>query len=485
MTSTTSEDQEPSILIIGAGTFGTSTAYHLSQTYKDPSRITLLDRWSPTSPLAEKTAAAVDTNRIIRTDYASHLYCDLANSALHFWFWSIAVQGHFKKTGWSVLERRTTAESGGDGFANAVRKTFVERGGDYTEDVTCEDLQRHHPILNGLDTREFPKGYSNPEAGWCDAERATTRLTKSALEAGVQRATGTVAELVFSEKEARVTGVKLTSGETLHADKVLLATGAWTSALLSPLEDALKIPEEKCIERQITAVGRVSAYFTLPEAEVQTLIDSKMPVLVLEGLADVIPPSQPNRTVKINDLRNEVVHTVSLPSGRRISAPPSGKQEAVSRKLRARSEAVVREALPVWSRGRTPQRWRLCYDAVTPTEDWLVCAHPDVRLGNLFVATGGSFHSYKYVFSLVLPSPLPLSMKNIPMLISSRFLPVAGKYITNVLFGLSNGPEKDAAWSWKPAHALTEKAGKEFGNTVRDPGSRVAWEDVAEKSSRL
>lgn len=79
------QPREPTVLIIGAGTFGTSTAFHLANTYKDASRVTVVDR--STSP--PKPAASIDVNRIIRTDYPSKLYCDLANEAIHSWFWSL------------------------------------------------------------------------------------------------------------------------------------------------------------------------------------------------------------------------------------------------------------------------------------------------------------------------------------------------------------------------------------------------------------
>lgn len=86
---------EPSILIVGGGTFGTSTAYHLAQKYKDRSRVTVVDR----APSPPKPAAAIDINRVIRTDYPSTLYCDLAYEAIHSWFWSLELGHHFKKTG--------------------------------------------------------------------------------------------------------------------------------------------------------------------------------------------------------------------------------------------------------------------------------------------------------------------------------------------------------------------------------------------------
>lgn len=93
---------EPTVLIIGAGTFGTSTAYHLAQTYRDPSRVTIIDRES--SPPAK--AAAIDINRIIRADYPSTLYCNLANEAIHTWFWSNELGPCFHKVGWLRLNEQ-------------------------------------------------------------------------------------------------------------------------------------------------------------------------------------------------------------------------------------------------------------------------------------------------------------------------------------------------------------------------------------------
>jgi sarcosine oxidase/L-pipecolate oxidase len=381
-------DEEPTVLIIGAGTFGASTAYHLSKTYRNPSRVTLIDRWDTTSPLQNKQAAAIDTNRIIRTDYESHLYCNLANEAIHFWFWSIAVQGHFHKTGWTVLDKKD------GGFGKAVKKTFVERGGDYTRDVAPEELVKYE-VLRGLRSADLGKGYFNPEAGWCDAERATTSFTKVALELGVKRVTGEVQELLLHADQSRLAGVKLRDGQVLKADKIVLAAGAWTSALLSPIEDALKMGAQDRIERQITAVGRLSAYYTLNETDTQRMIDSKLPVVVIGGEVDIIPPSQPNRTLKINDLKTEIVNTITTSSGHRITMPSQRNQNEVPEKLRRESSHVMQSSMPEWTKERMPDRWRICYDAVTPTEDWLMCQHPHPQLENLYLSAGGSFHSYK------------------------------------------------------------------------------------------
>jgi sarcosine oxidase/L-pipecolate oxidase len=403
---------EPRTLILGAGTFGTSLAAHLSKHYQDPSLITLLDRWNPDddknapSPTdnddndvgapqlhAHAHAAAVDINRIIRTDYSSPLYASLAREAAHFWFWGVAVQGHFHKTGWVVLEDGEE----GEGFGASVQKAGAESG-QYAakgSTVSAASVVSKNAVLAGIDASRFRSAYANPEAGWVDSARATAAFLRTAQSRGVQRATGDVVELLLDEQKRGLRGVRTRDGRVFEAERVVLAAGAWTSALLSPVEDALRIREADRVERQLTAVGRVSAYYPLSARETADMVAAADPVVVVGDAVDIIPPYYSNRTLKLNDLRTEFTHHLTTPSGSQITAPSPCPQHSVPRKLRAHSERVLRAALPAWTEARRPARWRICWDAVTPTEDWLMCRHPDARLANLYIAAGGSFHSYK------------------------------------------------------------------------------------------
>ncbi|KAG7131629.1 L-saccharopine oxidase like protein [Verticillium longisporum] len=64
----------------------------------------------------------------------------------------------------------------------------------------------------------------------------------------------------------------------------------------------------------------------------------------------------------------------------------------------------------------------MCWDATTKSHDFLITPHP--HCANLFVATGGSFHGWK-------------------------FLPVIGEYIVDMLFGRL-APEYADRWAWDP-----------------------------------
>ncbi|KAF9872791.1 sarcosine oxidase [Colletotrichum karsti] len=382
---------EPTVLIVGAGTFGTSAAYHLAKTYNDPSRVTVVDRWDPSSR-EPKTAAAIDVNRIIRTDYVNPLYCNLANEAIHPWFWDVDLGHFFHKSGWVVLDEK------GNDFSRNVRRTFQQRGSDYTKDVDVQSLGKRWEALDGIQTKDLGDAYFNPEAGWCDAASATARFMSVAERKGVKRVTAEIKELEFDRSQRRVVGLRTADGQILKADKIVLASGAWTSKLLTPIEDALRLAEEQRIERQIRAVGRLSAYYTLSPHETSRMCEADVPILVYGDRGILTPPSQENRTLKINDLRTEFVNTVNTASGRAISVPSTRNQHDVPEKLKLEMEDLLRAMIPAIASTRKPDRWRVCWDAVTPTGDWLLCRHPYPQLENVHIAVGGNFSSYKSVF---------------------------------------------------------------------------------------
>lgn len=380
---------EPTILIIGAGTFGTSTAYHLAQTYSDPSKVTIIDRNASPPELA----AAIDINRIIRTDYASPLYCGLANEALHSWTWSLELQRFFHKTGWLVL-----GEEGGKA-SEGVRKVFRERGFDQTVDVGIDEIGERWSGLKGTDVSGLKDAYFNPEAGWVEAAGATRSFMEAAERKGVGRVVGEVAELIWSDKRKGLEGVRLANGQKLTADKIVLAAGAWTSSLLSPIEDKLAIAEQDRIECQAQATAVVSAYFKLSPEETRLLAQPKnLPIVVYGKQGEVIPPSESQNLLKYNLSAFMIINTAAIEEGRTISVPttPKRSQYDVPAQIKREMETVLTsKLLPECVQNKEPEYWRICWDACTPTEDLLMCRHPHEALKNLYVAVGGTFSGYK------------------------------------------------------------------------------------------
>ena len=287
-------------------------------------------------------------------------------------------------------------EENGSNLKNRIKETFESRGSTQFQDLPLQKIQERFPSLEGTSNEGFQSAYFNPEAGWCDAAQATHSFMLAAEKRGVRRETGKVTELIWDRSANKITGARTLDGRTFQAEKVILAAGPWTSQILSPTEDELSLPFEKRIECQIQATGLVAAYYRVSDTEVAKLNNFQMPVVVYGGLGEIIPPSAENKLMKYANSRSGIINTVTLSSGAKISIPADQYNIPECLKKETR-EMIAERVLPAFARGKEPDYWRICWDAQSPTEDFLICAHPDPRLKNLYLATGGSFHSYKYV----------------------------------------------------------------------------------------
>lgn len=402
-------ESECDFLIVGSGIFGASTAYHLSYTIQDASRITVVDRAQVSSP----QAASSDLNKIVRADYSKKFYMDLAFEAMEAWSeWSF-LRSFYHRSGWVMLDER------GSDLASRIRRNFREAGrSDPSKDISLDEVKTYwNGVLQDIDTSDFETAYTNPSAGWADASWAVEAMMKEAISKGVRYEVGEVIGLMANRESLQ--GIQTSDGRIFRGKKILLATGAWTPWLMASFEKDLKIEAENSIRKQIFAAGICTAAFKLSELEAKYY--SQMPVLIYGEKGEVIPPNREHllKFTNANTFTNFQIH----PTGETISVPRKNQAE-VPLKLKQQSIELVRKRIPkILGDDREPE-WRLCWDVVSPDQSQLICQHPDPRLPNLYFATAGSFHSWK-------------------------FLPVIGKYVVNVLQGKSNGKEKDEEWKWK------------------------------------
>ncbi|KAI9716822.1 MAG: hypothetical protein M1812_005162 [Candelaria pacifica] len=465
------------ILIIGAGIFGTSTAYHLSLSSCSKT-ITILDR----APCPSKKAASTDINKIVRADYTDAFHMRLAYETVDAWrSWGIfdslpdegfrnseeeeeeegkegkgrereeegrekdkdkdennKKKGLYHRSGWIMLDEK------GSNLATQIRKNFKNSNReDETRDLNWNEIKTGFGnMFSKLDTSGFENAYWNPGAGWADAGDAVRVIMNEAVKRGVRYVVGEVEEILLMDEEDMkeeggkgcVKGVKTIDGRIFTADKILLATGAWTSSLMSGLEDRLGFKEEFRIERQIRAVSVCVAHFRLREEEMGRYRD--MPVLVYGDYGEILPPTH-TRLLKVN-FSAHITNTISTPTTNHlITLPPPQSQNVVPDSLKKETLNFVKRALPdLLNGGREVEYWRLCWDSVSPTQNPLLTRHPSTKLKNLYFAIGGSFHSWK-------------------------FLPIIGRYVMNVLEGRSNGEEMDGRWGWK--EGVGERWGWEDG----------------------
>lgn len=398
------------LLIIGSGIFGTSTAYHLAQDYPHPSKILILDR----APCPCPQAASSDINKIIRADYSKPFYMNLAYEAIEMWSEDDAYKPFYHQTGWVMLDEKDSD------LSTRIRANFKASGRpDPSEDIAISDVKsRWDGVLAGIDTGNFDKAYTNKIAGWADASAAVEAMMKYAISKGLKFEAGEVESLTKINGYIQASTL---DGNTYTAQKVLLATGAWTSWLMSSMEAQIGISDDMSIRSQMSAAGVCVAAFRLDEDEAKHY--ARMPVLIYGSHGEVMPPNK-DRLFKFTN-SHTFLNTKQHPITGQMISVPDLEQDVVPLRLRKESLEIIGKRIPaLLENGRQPDVWRLCWDAVSPDQNQLICQHPDSRLSNLYFATAGSFHSWK-------------------------FLPNIGRYVVNVLNGISNGAERDAAWGWK------------------------------------
>ena len=211
---------DPTFIIIGAGMFGASTAYHLAKAIPSAA-ITLIDRSAFPCPLA----ASYDYNKIVRADYGDKSYMSLALESLKEWRTDPLYKQFFHESGMVNIE--------GTGLGRRMIHNFKDLGvNSKAEVIEPSELRRRYPLFWDADYKEAKDCYVNPEAGWAEAASALKAIIAEAVRYGVKYVEGNVSALLFS-REDDCTGVELVDGRTYEAGKVVLATGANTARLLA------------------------------------------------------------------------------------------------------------------------------------------------------------------------------------------------------------------------------------------------------------
>ncbi|EFQ33567.1 FAD dependent oxidoreductase [Colletotrichum graminicola] len=452
------EPAPSSILIIGSGVFGLTTAYELAQRPRYASTtITVLDR-SPV-PGPSQDAASVDSSRIIRADYADPAYARLAAEAQIEWRKTehpsdLGAEGRYSQSGLCLVADPTpmaasayassapspspprTVNTNGQAKLKAKKTSLEYVRESYSNVVSLagadgdriiRELPTPTAIKDFLGTPIAPGtwGYINPLAGWADAGAAMSYLAAKVQALGrVNFVSGTATHLNYGPDRRTVTGATLDNGVILSADLVVVAAGAWTGQLID-------------LSGQAIATGQAVGYIDITPSELEVL--RKMPVTLnfSTGLF-MIPPAG----LQLKVARHAFGYLNPTPIPHPSPSAPSSARSTVSLpathltdprlKFPKEGEAALREAVrtivPIPAIHNRPfAQTRLCWYTDTQSGDFLVCHHPEAK--NLFVATGGSGHGFK-------------------------FLPVLGREIVNVLE--RRGDEVfTEKWRWRETKSKT------------------------------
>ncbi|KAI9717267.1 MAG: hypothetical protein M1812_004794 [Candelaria pacifica] len=393
------------ILIVGSGAFGLSTALALSKRPQYArSKIILLDRL----PFPAPDSSSIDTSRIIRADYASAAYASLATQAQELWRGEWGAEGRYCESGLVLTADQENVDyvRASLGNVRGLARDAQDRGG-VEELKTAEDIEKEV----GTGGCSGTWGYINRRSGWADAEAAMRYARKKVEEHGkVEFRTGEVQRLL--RKGNNIEGVEMIGGGIISANLVILATGAWTAKLID-------------LRGRAEATGQVLAYMDLTQQEQERL--AKIPVLLnfSTGLF-VIPPKE--RILKIARHAYGYSNPTRIPHPERagtwidVSLPSTQVDEPrqwIPREGEEACRRAVRDMVP--SLGDRPfTSARVCWYTDTPEGNFIITYHPGYN--GLFLAIGGSGHGFK-------------------------FLPVIGEKILDAVEG--NTPDEfRTEWAW-------------------------------------
>ncbi|KAK7428222.1 hypothetical protein QQZ08_005288 [Neonectria magnoliae] len=403
-----------SYLIVGAGVFGVSTAYHLIKKYPDAS-VTLVDR--DAFDADSRVAASWDWNKVVRADYDDIVYCELALEAQDIFKSDPLWKPYFHETGVYWMCRSEYAQDVVDNYKKLGRKA------DVSAVPVAEARKMYGGLFEDADYSGVKEVLINKTSGWAAAGDCLRAVTRQAIELGVKYVTADIATLQFDDA-GRCSGVKTRSGEVLSASHVVLCTGAFTPTLLE-LSAASSGKTDLRAGPRILAGGITTGMTQLDDESYERFAD--MPV----GFQGYTPETGPFigslPPTKDKELKwwGQTIfkNTREVLPGRFISMPPP-EPDYAQWKVSGRLKEDIRHANHVFY-GRKGAHWklekhRICWDAFTTSSDFIISPHSASE--GLYLATCGSFHGYK-------------------------FFPVLGKYVLQMLEGSLSASLTDK-WAW-------------------------------------
>lgn len=340
------------VVIAGGGIFGLTTAIALRNAGHT---VALFDRSPIPSPLAEST----DISKVVRMDYGSDTdYFELAEQAIRGWLhwneqWNIPL---YHPTGVTFLTRQPMkpGEFEHDSFVTQSMHGYP------LERLDEHQIVRRFPAFG---QGEFIDGYFNPNGGWVEAASVVSQLAREA--AGVMIETGTVVRIVDDGVFVRRSTL---APAHVRADLVVVCAGSWAVQLVPALASSIR------------AIGH--PVFHLRPDDPERFCSPQFPVFG----ADIARtgyygfPANADGIVKIAN------HGKGIPVNHDADRLTTEAQEADLR-------AFLTTALPALAQAPIVAR-RLCaYADASDGNFWFA---RDPERPNVFVATGGSGHAFKF-----------------------------------------------------------------------------------------
>lgn len=402
---------EEHVLIVGAGTFGLSTALELLR--KGHKNLTILDPYPVPSPLS----AGNDVNKILQSRVQDEFDSKLALEALAKWKNDPVYKPAYHETG--IIYAGTGAEAVDE---IKYRKGILKKEGkDITDLNTPQDFAKLLKLesdelslehLNLKDTRFTGwVGYHHKEdCGWVFASYALRRAGEECVKLGAKVVVDSADSFIFGDDGA-VLGVKTYSGQLIYATKTVLAAGASSVNLLE-------------FEGQLLAKAWTVGHIKLSESEAKLLKDSPVVLNLDEGF--FFEPDSNNELKICNEFPGLINMSKNSTNKGPVSIPEYRNQLPLEAEKYIRS--FVKQVYPQFAE-RPFSVAKICWCTDTVDRRFLFGDHPKHK--GLVLGTGDSGKGFKY-------------------------MPIIGNYLSELII---NGPEgisedKRKAWSWRPETAI-------------------------------
>jgi sarcosine oxidase len=340
------------VAVIGAGVFGSWTAWHLGWRGK---RVLLVDAYGP----GNARASSAGESRIIRMGYgADELYTRWSQRSLVQWksFFTSTKQPLFHETGVLWL-------AGKD--ASRLRQTAetLKRCGAEFEEMDKAALEKRYPqIAFGGVTL----GLLEPHSGVLMARRAVAAVVDDAVRQGV---TYRVAQISEPRGSSPISFVSTASGGRIEAGQFVFACGPWLGKIFAASLGSRIFPTRQ--EVFFFGVPPGDTKFAAPALPTWLFQEDEvygMPDLESRGLKIAVdrhgPPADPDTQSRL--------------------ASAAGAEEA---------RRYVEQRFPAL-RGAPIVETRVCQYENTWNGDFLIDRHPEI--GNVWFVGGGSGHGFKH-----------------------------------------------------------------------------------------
>lgn len=383
---------DSSVLIVGGGTWGSSTALHLARRgYKS---IKVLDPYPNPSPIS----AGNDVNKIVELgsfagDDPDERFVSeqLLNGAINGWLKDPVFKPYYHETG-SIIAAAS----------DEARELMNSKDGPTEADGwiplnNAEDFRSTMP--KGVLTGEFPGWtgwWKKSDCGWVHARKAMESAAKEAQRLGVSWVTGdagAVISLIYENNDVK--GALTKDGKYHYASRTILCAGANADLIFD-------------FRNQLRPTAWTLGHIKMTPEECQLYKD--LPVLFGFDRGFFMEPDEDRHELKMYHLLPFTSQNPSLLTSSRCDEhpgyvntdPTAGRsvpfaKHQIPRESEQRIRLFLRETMPQLA-DRPLVFARICWCVDSPNRAFLISKHPDYP--SLVIGSGDSGHGYCHIPSV-------------------------------------------------------------------------------------